>query len=169
MKKIFGLVCLVLIGSFALQNAIVAETPEKALAFWSGEIIVGDPASKWWGYVELLGHPDKKSRLLIVDKYGICRFDSIPGMKPGEVYLRFRKWNEAPTFSFAVFKNGKEQPFHPVYQLTKRAKDRPLGALITNKALGEPLTEVRHRQAGQFFEGRTWSLISRNRQTFGRE
>lgn len=134
---------------------------EKALTFWSGEIIVGDPDSEWWGYIELLGHTGRKSKLLIVDKDGFCRLDSIPGMKPREMYLRFTAWDKVPTVSLAEFRKGEEQPIFPVYQLNQRAKDRPLGALITYKAIGDPITEVRHRQLGQFFEGRTWSLASR--------
>lgn len=145
------------------------EEEEKALTFWCGEIIIGDPTTEWWGYVELLGHPGRKSKLLVVDKEGICRFDSIPGMKAGEMYLRFKEWDKTPTFSFVEFKKGKEQPLHPVYQLNKRAKDRPLGALITYKAIGDPLTEIRPWQAGQFFEGRTWSLASHNQQLLGHE
>lgn len=142
---------------------------EKALTFWCGEIIVGDSTSEWWGYVELLGHPGRKSKILVVDKDGICRFDSIPGMTAGEMYLRFKGWEKPPTFSLAEFNKGKEQPTHAVYQLNKRAKERPLGALITHKAIGYPLTELRPRQEGQFFEGQTWSLASHNRQVFGRE
>ncbi len=90
-------------------------------------------------------------------------------MGTGEMYLQFKGWDQKPTLSLAEFKKGKEQPLHPVYQLNKRAKDRPLGALITYKAIGDPLTEVRHRQPGQFFEGRTWSLASHNQQLLGHE
>ena len=143
--------------------------PEGALSFWSGEIIVGDPDSQWWGYVELLAHEGRKSKLLIVGKDGICRFDPIPGMKPGDMYMRFKQWDKAPSFSLAEFRKGQEQPTHPVYQLNERAKKRPVGAIITYKAIGDPLTEVRPRQQGQFFEGRTWSLASHNQQLLGHE
>ncbi len=139
---------------------------EKSLTFWSGEVIIGEGDN--CGQIELLAHEGRKSVVLAVDDDGRYGFDSIPLMKKGEMYIRLQD-DGPPLISLVKFRDGKPQPLHPLYELTDRAKKRFLGALITYKAIGDPMTQVRPRQAGQFFEGRTWSMASHNQQLLGRE
>ncbi len=137
--------------------------PEGSLTFWSGEIIIGNGDN--CGQIELFAHEGRKSIVLTVDDDGKYQFDSIPLMKKGEIYIRLQDEYQPPLISLAEFKDGEEMKMHPVFQLTRRYK---AGAFTPRFAPDiESPVEVKGWQKGQFFEGATWTFVSRRTQLYG--
>lgn len=138
--------------------------PEGPLTFWSGEVVIGEGPHR--GKIELVAAPNKKAVVLTADE-GVCRFDSIAGMKPGEMYIRLQERGHAPLISLALFEKGKETEMHPVYQLSRAVKEGKLTPLIAPHIM--PPAERKYRQKGKELEGYTWSISSYDMQVYGHE
>ena len=150
-----------------VATKIKTETPpqeeDRELTFWCGEVIVGEDEN--CGKLELLAHTGRKSVVLTIDDECKYCFDSVPGMKPGTMYIRLQDGDKPPLISFKEFNEGEEVAMFPVYQLTARVKEMPIRAVLLRDI--ESPVERRYRQDGQHFSGPTWSLASREVQLYG--
>lgn len=149
------------------KAAEVKEAPPAGpMSFWSGEIIIGEGPRR--GEIELVAAPGEKAVLLRdADKGGAHIFDSIKGMKPGEMYIRLGERGKAPLMSFVHYQGGKETRMHPVYQLSRDVKEGRITPFLVPGIM--PLAERKYRQEGQYLEGYTWSIRSYDEQVYGRE